>query len=60
MANVVLEEANFIDEERYQEIKQNEANFIDEERYQKIKQDIGKTNDYFTQEELKKFGVILA
>lgn len=37
-----------------------ETLFIAEEDYQKIKQSMGKSNDYFTQEELEKISVILA
>jgi len=34
--------------------------FIKEERYQKVKKEMGKKDDYFTVEELKKISVILA
>ena len=42
------------------DIELKETKFIDEESYQQIKKNMGKSNDYFTQEELEKIGVILA
>ena len=41
-------------------IELKETQFIDEKSYQQIKKNMGKSNDCFTREELKKIGVILA
>lgn len=41
-------------------IESKETKFVDEETYQQVKKNMGKSDDYFTQEELKKIGVILA
>ena len=31
---------------------------LDEEKYKKIKKELNKENDYFTKEELEKYGII--